>query len=161
MCITFEEYTRFYDPIEERLFCRLAFEACRIMDNHTTGVDGVKKLQKYFPEDRYDANAVKFCAAKIVNTLFQIQEVECSASAGRGYTETENGLQRKIISRVESGSEAISFSETKLANTAIDVAAADNEEKDKLIARLIRDCLLGVTDANGVNLLYMGVYPRV
>ena len=161
MYITFEEYTRLYDPIDERLFCRLAFEAGRVMDNHTTGVDGVKKLQKYFPEDCYDANAVKFCAAKIVNTLFQIQEVEYSSSAGRGYTETENGLQRKVISSIQSGSESITFSEAKTANTSIDVAAADKKERDHLIASIIKESLSGVTDANGVNLLYMGVYPRV
>ena len=143
------------------IFDRLAFEACRAIDKHTTGADNVKKLQRYFPTEEYNAKAVKYCAAKIVNILQQIQGAEEAAAVGRGYKETEQGLRRKIISRVESGSEAISYSETKLANTAIDVAAADKGEKNKLIASVIRDYLSGVTDANGVNLLYMGVYPRV
>lgn len=161
MYITFEEYTELYEPMEERLFCRLAFEACRIMDNHTTGIGNVKKLQKYFPQDPYNAKAVKFCAAKIIDILFQIQEVEASSSAGRGYTETENGMQRKVISAIQSGSESITFSEAKATNTTIDVAAADKKERDRLIVGIIRESLSGVTDANGVNLLYMGVYPRV
>lgn len=159
MYITMEDYTALYDAIEEKTFNRIAFEACRIMDDHTTGIDGVKKLQKYFPAEEYDAVAVKHCTAKLVNILYQIQAAEKAADMGRGYTETEQGLQRKIISRVESGSEAISYSEIKTDNTAIDLAAADTSARFKLLASVIREFLSGVTDANGINLLYMGPYP--
>lgn len=160
MYITFDEYSQLYDPIEERIFNRLAFDACRVMDIHTAGIDSVKKLKTYFPTDEDAVTAVKHCAAKIINLLYQIHEAELAAAMGRGYTETEQGLRRQIISRVEAGNEAISYSETKLSNTTIDAAVSDKSVRDKLLADIVREYLSGVTDANGVNLLYMGRYPR-
>lgn len=159
MYITFEQYGTLYDQIEEKLFNRLEFDAARMIDNHTTGVDGIKKLRFAFPTEKDAVAAVMHCAGNVVNLLCQIHEAETAAAMGRGYTETEQGLQRKIISRVESGSEAISYSETKLSNSSIDAAAADKSVRDKMIYATIREYLSGVTDANGVNLLYMGPYP--
>lgn len=160
MYITFDQFATLYDPIEEKLFNRLAFDACRMIDNHTTGADGVKKLHIAFPSDEYAFAAVMHCAGNIVNLLHQIHEAEQAASVARGYAETEQGLQRKIISRVEAGNEAISYSETKLSNSSIDAAVADKSVRDALIASTIKEYLSGVADANGVNLLFMGPYPR-
>ena len=42
MYITYDEYDAIYDPMEERLFNALAFDDCRVMDTHTTGIDNVK-----------------------------------------------------------------------------------------------------------------------
>lgn len=160
MYITFDDYTKFYDPIEEKLFNRLAFDACRYVDIHTTGIDNVKKLRQYFPTDEDDAQAVKNCVAKLVNFLAQVQEAESAIAMGRGYTETENGLQRKIVSRVEAGNEAISYMESNAGSSVIDKAVSDLSVRNKLVSDIIRDGLSGITDANGVNLLYMGAYPR-
>ena len=160
MYITLEEYKDMYDVIDASLFNRLEFEARRVMDLHTTGIDNVRKLDCFPPKDEYNALAVKHCQAKIINLLFQIHEAEVAAAMGRGYTETEQGLQRRIISRVEAGNEAISYSETKLTNTAIDAAVSDRTAREKLLAETVWDYLRGVVDANGVNLLYMGKYPR-
>lgn len=160
MYITQEEYSQMYDDMDEKLFNRLCFDACRVMDIHTTGIDNVKKLKRFFPTEEDDAQAVKHCAAKLIDTLHQIQEAEVAASMGRGYTETEQGLQRRIISRVEAGNEAISYSEMKAANTVIDTAVADKTQRDKMLAEIIWEYLSGVEDANGVNLLFMGKYPR-
>lgn len=159
MYITFEQYGTLYDQMDEKLFNRLLFDAERMIDNHTTGADGVKKLRFAFPTEEDAVAAVMHCAGSIVNLLYQIYEAETAAAMGRGYTETEQGLQRKIISRVESGNEAISYSETKLSNSSIDAAAADKSVRDKMISTTIREYLSGITDANGVNLLYMGPYP--
>lgn len=160
MYVSLEDYEKLYDPIDERLFNTLSYEACRVMDVHTTGIDNVKKLKRFFPDDADSAEAVKRCTAKLINTLHQIQQAEASASMGRGYTQTEQGLRRQIISRVESGNEAISYSETKNANTEIDAAVESRTARDKLLAGIVWDYLRGVTDGNGVNLLYMGLYPR-
>ena len=160
MYITFEEYGQLYDPMEETVFNRLAFDACRVLDIHTTGIDNVKKLRSFPPKDEYSSQMVKHCAAKLVNILHQIHEAEMAAAMGRGYTETEQGLQRRIISRLESGNEAISFSESKASNSAIDAAVADKSARDYLLAETVWEYLRGVEDENGVNLLYMGRYPR-
>lgn len=159
MYITLTDYTALYDPIEEKTFNRLAFDACRYVDRHTTGIDGVKKLKAAFPADENSVAAVKHCAAAIVNLLYQIQEAEKSASLGRGYTQTENGLQGKIVSSVSAGDEAVSFTSGSQQKTAVDLAVSDMAERNRLIFATVREYLSGVTDANGVNLLYMGVYP--
>lgn len=160
MYITYEEYSELYDPIDERIFNRLCFEACRVMDIHTTGIDNVKKLKQFFPEDEADAQAVKYCAAKLINFLDQIREAEVAAAIGRSYTETEQGLQRRIISRIEAGNEAISFSETKAASTVIDAAVADRATRDRMMSDIVWEHLAGLQDKNNVNLMYMGRYPR-
>ena len=123
MYITYDEYTGLYGPVEN--FNRLAADACRMMDKHTSGIDNVKKLKRFFPTDEDDAQTVKHCAAKLINLLAQIEEAEKSVSMGRGYTETANGLQRKIISRVEAGNEAISYMESNAGTSVIDKAVSD------------------------------------
>ena len=160
MYLTYEDYVTLYDPMEEKIFNRLAFDACRYLDRLTAGIDNVKKLKVAFPVDEDSAAAVKHCAAKIVNILFQIHEAETFASDGRGYEKTENGLRGKVVSSVSAGNESISYSAGSQI-TAIDAAVSDMAARDKLIFATIRQYLSGVQDANGVNLLYMGVYPRV
>jgi hypothetical protein len=157
MYITYEEYTALYDPIEEKVFNQLVYDACRHIDRHTTGIDGVKKLKIAFPTDDDSVQAIKRCAARITNLLVQLMEAEKSASMGRGYAENGNTLQGKVVSSVTSGSESISYSMPK--DASIDKAAADKGEASKLICATIRDYLSGVTDANGIYLLYMGRYP--
>lgn len=161
--IDYKFYTSLYaDPsFTETDFNRLCWDACRKLDMETTGIDGVKKLKTAFPVDEDDAEAVKRCACKLVNLMHQIEEAERSVSSGRGYVETENGLQRKIVSRVESGSESISYMESQGGTMLIDKAVSDKSVQDKLLRDTIREYLSGVRDANGVNLLYMGVYPCV
>jgi hypothetical protein len=107
-----------------------------------------------------DNTAVVNCACKIVNMLYQIEEAEKSASLSRGYVETEDGLRGKIISSATAGNVSVSYS-TGSAKTAADIAVTDRKERKKMIDETIRDYLSGVADANGVNLLYMGVYPNV
>lgn len=159
--ITFGEYTEMYDQIDERLFNRLSFDACRVMDIHTTGIDNVKKLNKYFPTDEDDAAAVRQCAAKLIYTLHQIHQVEAVALEGRGYEATEQGMRGKIISSISAGNESISYATGGNSTaTAYDAAAKDKTVRDKMLAETVWEYLRGVSDANGVNLLYMGMYPR-
>lgn len=161
MYIQYDEYTSLYDPIDQKLFNRISYDACRYLDRLTTGVDGVKKLKVAFPADEDSASAVKHCAAKVINILLQIQEAEQSASIGRGYIQTENGLQGKIVSSVTAGNESVSFSAVGAENTTIGAAVSDLSARKNLICSTIREYLSGMIDANGVNLLYMGVYPCV
>ena len=100
MYITLEDYKAIYDSIDERLFNNLAFEACRVMDIHTTGIDNIKKLKVAFPTDPDYAETVKRCASKLVNIMYQIQQAEIAAVENRGYDMTEQGLRGKVISSV-------------------------------------------------------------
>ena len=61
------------------------------------------------------------------------------------------------------GNESISYSGAgDLAkSSSIAAAVADPQAREKLYRDTVTDYLSGVQDANGVNLLYMGRYPRV
>lgn len=160
--IALSEYNELYDPIDERLFNRFSVEASRIMDIHTTGIDNVKKLKTYFPTDEDDAEAVKHCAAKLIYTLNQINQAEVTALESRGYESTDQGMRGKVISSISSGNESISYATGGNASaTAYDAAAKDRTVRDKLLAEIVWDYLRGVSDVNGVGLLYMGVYTHV
>lgn len=160
--ITSEEYNKMYAPMEESLFNRLAFDACQIMDIHTTGIDNIKKLKKYFPTDEDDAAAVKHCAAKLIYTLYQIHQAEATALESRGYEATEQGIRGKVISSISAGNESISYATGgNTSATVYDAAAKDRNARAKLLAGIVWDHLRGVSDANGVGLLYMGRYTHV
>lgn len=161
MYITFSEYAELYGAIQQPLFNRLAYEASKYIDRYTTGADNVKKLRTYWPSNENAVEAIKHCAAEIVFVLLQIQEAEQSASLSRGYVQTENGMHGKVISSVSAGNESVSYTVANTQATAYDLAASDIISRDKLIRDIVRKHLTGETDANGVNLLYMGVYPRV
>ena len=154
-----EEMTQ--EEWEEQVFSRLAWDACRRMDALTTGVDGVRKLKVAFPTDEDDAETVKRCACELVDILYQVKQAEETAKIASGYVETENGLQGKVISSVSAGNESISYAVGKsaTAETWLDKALSDSAELDKKISGTIREYLSGISDANGVNLLFMGRYP--
>ena len=160
MYISKEEYAEIYDPIgDEKIFTRLAYDACRSIDRLTAGADGIKKLKVAFPTDKDSAEAVKHCTAHIVHFLYQIQEAEKSASMGRGYEQTESGLRSRVIASVSAGNESVSYAANQHQQTAADLAAMDAAQKEKTIREIVKEYLTGVADANGVNLLYMGPYP--
>jgi hypothetical protein len=156
MYVEYEFYTSLYgtDAIKEAEFNRLSWEACKKVDYHTTGVDGLKKLKHFFPVYEEDAEAVKRCVCKLIDVM---QKVNLAEDAS-GYVVREDGtLQGKLVASVSAGNESISYSAGK---NAINIAANDSAAREKLYMDIITEYLSGVTDSNGVNLLYMGVYPR-
>lgn len=159
MYITYGEYTALYDNIEEKVFNRLAYDAGRYIDRLTAGADGLKKLKVYPPVDIDNAEAVRRCAAAVVNLLAQIDAAEKNVASGRGYVETENGLRSKVLASLSAGNESVSYATGAAGKSAVDAAVESAAEKEHLVFSVIRHYLSGVEDANGVNLLYMGRYP--
>lgn len=160
--IDYPFHTSLYgDDISEADFNRLSWESRRKLDVATTGIDGVKKLKVAFPVDEDDAEAVKRCACALVEILYRIKQAEEAARIASGYTETENGLKGKVISSVSAGNESISYAVGSNATSAtfIDKALSDKGVQEKLFSDTIREYLSGISDANGVNLLFMGEYP--
>ena len=151
MYASYADYVSYFgEDISQQEFRRFANEADRAMDRATTGIDNVKKLKVAFPQK--DTDVVIFCACKIINCLKQIADIQAST----GFSEGTNGTTGKVIASISSGNESISYTS---GDTAITRAAVDVSEKSKLIADVIKSSFSGVTDANGVNLMYMGVYP--
>lgn len=153
MYINHDRFNAMYsDNMDCTTFNRIRFEACRLIDRATTGIDGVAKLRIAFPTEPHEADAVRFCAAKVIHALYQIERVESSVCSDG----TDSG---RNITHIESGNESITYSDPS-KTSALAAAAADRTVRDNLILDTIREYLSGVTDANGINLLFMGAYPR-
>ena len=160
--VDYEYYKSLYGEkaIPETDFNRLLWDAEREIDKATSGVDGVRKLQVAFPTSDYDVEAVKRCAVELVNFLYKLEEAENNANSVGQYTERADGsLQGKVVSSVSAGNESISYAVGKSADTAISNAIKDLHSKDVAVYQFITSKLSGVSDANGVNLLFGGRYP--
>ncbi len=155
--ITREGYVALYGEITEQDFSRLSFDAFRVLDDMTTGVDGFSKLRRAYPVDEYDAEAVARCAYSLLYDMKRIEEMEASS----GYVSREDGaLVGKRVASVSSGTESISYA-NGTSVTVLEAAVADADKRRAMFSDTVRKYLSGVKDAHGVNLLYMGVYPRV
>ena len=148
--ITKNRYVELYGDIDSFEFERLSFDASRLMDKMTTGIDNVKKLKTAMPTDEDDAEAVMMCCAKLISLMQTIEAMD-------GAVIREDGtVISKTVSSISSGSESMSF-----GSNSISAAASDPTARKALLADTVRAYLGGLTDSNGVNLLYMGRYPNV
>ena len=160
--IDYEYYKTLYGEksIPETEFTRLLWDAEREIDKATSGVDGVKKLRVAFPTSDYDAEAVKRCIVELVTFLYKLEEAENNANSVGQYTERADGsLQGKVVNSVSAGNESISYAVGKSSDTAISNAIKDLHSKAMAVYQFITSKLSGVSDANGVNLLFGGRYP--
>lgn len=161
--VDYEYYKSLYGEekaITETEFNRLLWDAEREIDNATSGVDNVRKLKVAFPVNEEDAETVKRCVCALVEFLKQIEDAERNANSVGQYTERADGsLQGKVVSSVSAGNESISYAVGKSADTAISNAIKDLQSRDMAVYQFITSRLSGVSDANGVNLLFGGRYP--
>lgn len=159
--VDYEYYKTLYGEkaLTEAEFNRLLWDAESEINKATSGFDGVRKLQVAFPTSDYDAEAVKRCVCALVEFLNQIETAERNASMAGEYTETEDGLKGKVISSHTAGNETISYSVGKSTDTVISNAIKDLQSRDMAVHQFIASRLSGVSDANGVNLLFGGRYP--
>lgn len=161
--IDYEYYKSLYGEekaIPETDFNRLFWDAEREIDKATSGVDGVRKLKVAFPTNEEDSETVKRCICALVEFLKQIEDAERNANLLGQYAERADGsMQGKIVSSVSAGNESISYAVGKSSDTAISNAIKDLQSKDMAVYQFITSKLSGVSDANGVNLLFGGKYP--
>lgn len=160
--VDYEYYKSLYGEkaISEADFNRLLWNAEREIDKATSGVDGVRKLQVAFPKDLYDSEAVKRCVLEVIVFLSKLEIAEESANSLYQYEKRADGtLQGKVVSSVSAGNESISYAVGKSADTAISNALKDVQSRDMVVYQIIASRLSGVSDANGVNLLFGGRYP--
>lgn len=147
MYIDYADYVKLYNDISEADFPNYQYKACAIVNNNTTGVDGVRKLDKYFPTAEYDVMAIKACACEIAHALHSINK-----------SLSNDSTEGKAIASISSGSESVSYVNHGNIYTE---ACADMRARNALMADICKEFLAGAKDANGVNLLYMGVYRNV
>ena len=164
MYVDYEYYKSLYgsDAVSESKFNRFSWGASKKIEHYTTGADGVKKLQVAFPTDEESQEAVKRCLCALIELTSNIANAENNAKANTGYIEREDGtLLGKVVTSISAGNEKISYSAGEASATLISRAVADKAMREQLFRDTIKEYLSGVTDANGVNLLYMGTYPYV
>ena len=164
MYVDYEYYKSLYGfvAVSESEFNRFSWGASKKIEHYTTGADGVKKLQVAFPTDEESQEAVKRCLCALIELTSNIVKAENNAKANTGYFEREDGtLLGKVITSISAGNEKISYSAGEASATLISRAVADKTMREQLFRDTIKEYLSGVTDANGVNLLYMGTYPYV
>ena len=160
--IDYEYYKNLYgeNALSESEFSRLLWDAEREIDKATSGVDNVRKLKVAFPTNEEDAETVKRCVCALVEFLKQIEDAERNANSLGQYAERADGsLQGKVVSSVSAGNVSISYAVGKSADTAIGNAIKSLQDKDVTIYAFVASRLHGVSDANGVNLLFGGEYP--
>lgn len=148
MLVSYAEFIAVYgsDALTLTAFNRFEFDAEVILDDWTTGIDGVRKLRVAFPTDPIDVAAIKRCVIELTKASADIDNiVQLSASGDGG-----------IVASKSSGSESISY---RNDTSALLAAAKDADIREAYIGMIVRRYLSGRSDANGVNLLYGGVYP--
>ena len=166
MYVDYEYYDALYgdDGAPESSFNLHAWDVCRKLDLATTGHDGVQKLRQAFPTDENAVECVKRCACALIQNAYGLEQAEKNARMAQGYTLREDGsLQGRVISSISAGNESISYSTSSnsTATTLTDKALASQTIREQVERNIITTYLSGVTDANGVPLLYMGPYPYV
>ena len=162
MYVDYEYYESLYGEkaIPEADFDRLLWDAEREIDKATSGIDNVRKLQVAFPTSDYEAESVKRCVCALVDFLNKLENAESDANSISGLTErADGGMQGKVVASVSAGNESITYAVGKSSDTAISNAIKDLHSKDMAVYQFITSKLNGVSDANGVNLLFGGRYP--
>ncbi len=159
MYITYNDYVAIYaeTAISETDFNRLGFRAQRVLDDMTTGVDGVRKLAVAMPTEAYARECVVRCLGELIHTAAQ---VEVTRNAGAVAKRADGTLATAAaVASVSSGAESMTFASGSAVSSAIRDAAGSTVTERQLYASIVRSYLGGVLDANGVRLLYGGRYP--
>lgn len=159
--VTVADYQQFYnDSIEGVDFNRFVVGASQQADRLTTGIDGVKKLKIAFPTDSDDAEVVKAAICGVIHLMNEIATYEKTANATFGTITREDGtVAGKSVASVSSGSESISYSTSLSGQTMASAIVGDAKAQEEAYKTILTEGFRGIGDANGVNLLYMGVYP--
>ena len=153
--VDYEYYKSLYGEdkaMPEADFNRLLRDAEREIDKATSGVDGVRKLKVAFPTDEYDAETVKRCICALIEFLNNLETVEKSSAMVQGSDGTMRG---GIVKSVSAGNESITYETSGTMNNAIKSV----RDRDLTVYAFIASRLYGVSDANGINLLFAGRYP--
>lgn len=159
MYITYDDYKAIYgdEDITEADFNRLGFRAQRVLDDLTTGVDGVRKLAVAMPTEEYAKECVVRCLGELIHLSAQ---VEATRNAGAAAKQADGTVAASnAVTSVSSGAESMTFASGSAVSSAIRDAAGSTAAERQLYAATIREYLSGIDDTNGVRLLFGGRYP--
>lgn len=148
MYADYEYYTTEYGgKVDEPTHRQLAKKADRIIDRNT-----FNRLKYAFPEDEETVEAVKDCECELIDFIYAVNAVSGDAV---GLISTSEGFHGKVIKSVSSGSESVTYDNG--SDSSYGIASKDKNVFDMMAYQIIRNCLSGLTDNNGIMLLYAGV----
>lgn len=152
--VNYEYYSSLYGnkAIPKTDFNRLLWDAEREIDKATSGVDNVRKLKVAFPTNEEDAESIKRCVCALIEFLNNLELAEKNSVMVQG---TDGAMRGGIIKSVSAGNESITYETSGTIGNAI----RSTKDRDVTVYAFIASRLHGVSDANGVNLLFGGRYP--
>lgn len=154
-------YTIYPDLQTEGVYEKGCYNAQMYIDDETMTLDGVRKLKEAFPTDTDDVERVKRCWCELCKAAYLVDKEKDAIASASSLTEIGGRIAPSIVTSISSGSESISFGGTNASNYESEYtkAAKSSEGLTALIRSITRMYLAGIRDANGVNLLYRGLYP--
>lgn len=157
--LSLEEYKDLFGEIEEKDWKRYSVKAELFLISRTTTIDGVMKLKEYFPVEHVDVLSVKLAVGELVNAYRMIDQFTKNQEAMSGVITSEEGVRPKQIESLTAGSETIKFSNDQSGHWVSEVSKS-KEAQLAYLDWIVLGNLEGARDRNGVNLLYLGQYPR-
>lgn len=158
--VEYSYYKTFYGSraIDEGEFNFHAKKAQRELDRATTG-----KLKFALPIAGDALESVNDCLCEMTHMLYLIDQASRDVLENSGVVVDEGtgDLRGKVIKSKSSGTESITYTTETTSNVSTyQRAAVDENAKKQLIRNLVDEYLTGITDSNGINLLYLGPYPE-
>lgn len=118
------------------------------------------RLVDGLPDDERMVVKIKKAVCALADAIYQVDQIKKASMDTVGTVTREDGtVVSKAVSSVSSGSESISYATgTSGGNTDIYWQAATSKESENVLLRQIAtEYLAGVSDKEGINLLYAGI----
>ena len=118
------------------------------------------RLVTGMPENERSQTRIKKAVCALAEAIYQIDQIKKASMDTVGTVVREDGtVVSKAVSSVSSGSESISYA-TGTSGSGVDIysqAAASKESENILLRQIATEYLAGVSNKEGINLLYAGI----
>ena len=132
----------FGDTIAGSDFPKWAERASRQMDVFT-----FRRLLSAYPTDEYTDRQIKLCVCELAEKMMETDKyLKASALTEQGHS--------SVVKSVSAGSESITYATGETVYASV---VKDNRSRQAFYRVTLTEYLNGLTDANGVCLLYAGV----
>lgn len=156
MYTTYDFYTKKYhgDVILNAEFAKYEERACDEIDLIT-----FDRLADGLPADERMAAKVQKAVCALAELLYRLDVEDKKAEESTGYIQKDDGtIVGKQITSVSSGSESISYSTGQnTSNGLVGAVLKNSAARKKLKYDTVKQYLSGVSDEEGVPLLYAGL----
>lgn len=123
------------------------------------------RLHDGMPEDMFSLSKIRKCVCAIAESLYKFQRADDLAGMSMSSDTVGNiaKIEGKAVKSISSGSESVTYiTPLELINGAKGCSAAysvagDERSRDRYLVDIANKYLIGITDSNGIPLLYAGI----